>query len=313
MKFFNSFGRKRLTLMVLLFACAGLAGLGIWRSSAFQQTTRSVPKLSDNDLKAYARASLQRGVGDQVRLATAVDSSESVQASVESAANFIFERADLSMSAETKSRLVKAEQDVLRGTGRRVSVEELTDTLTDIVLNRVAILTNAEIEWAVHVYQPNPEGEITARANGKWGYLTTEQLTSQVRAGRQWSGRGNVALKTSLRSMIAEEVQARVNALVTALPEKFGNVQREGATPVQALLLAYSLAADDPLENSQSELRSQLIQRRMAEEQTRPANLRRDSGKAYGVNGFVYSSPVNLFFDKAAITQLLARAEGGTK
>ena len=313
MKFVNSLGRKRLTLAALLLACVGLAGLGIWRSAAFQQTKQPAPSVSGDELKGYARASLQRGVGDQVRFATATDSAESVQASVESADNFILERTNLSMSAETKIRLVKAEQDVLRGNGRRLSVEELTDTLTEIVLNRVATLNNADIEWAANVYQPNSGGQITARANGKWGYLTTEQFSSQVRAGRQWSGRGNVALKTSLRSMIDGEVQARVNALATTLPEKFGNLHREGATPVQALLISYSLAADDPLESSQSELRSQLIQRRMIEGQTRPAHLRRDSGKPYGVNGFVYSSPVNLFFDRAAIGQLLARAEGGTK
>lgn len=314
MKFVASLGRKRSTLVVLLLACVGFAGVSIWRISAFQRIAPRSHKLSENEIRDAARARLQRGIGGQVTLAVAGDSEEQVKASVDSAAKFISERADLFMSEETKNRLVRAEQDVLNGNGQRISVDQLTDTLTAIVTNRLSALNDKQIMQVADSFRPNSKGQITARANGQWGYLTREQFIGQVKAGRMWSRRGDATLKISLRSMIDEEVKSRVHALVTSLPEQFGSVTREGATPLQALVISYSLAADDPLEGSQSDLRNQMVQKRMIEMQVRPTGPQnRDSGKAYGLNGFIYSSPINLFFDRAAIDQLLTSAEGGIK
>jgi len=314
MKFVNLLGRKRSTLVVLLLACVVFAGFSLWRISASQRNANLSHNLSDNEVRDAARLRMQRGVGDQVRLAVAGDSEERVKASVDSAARFISERADLFMSDETKNRLVRAEQDVLNGNGQRISIDRLTDTLTAIVTNRVSALNDRQIMQAADSFRPNSQGQITARANGQWGYLTREQFIGQVKAGRMWSRRGDATLKVSLRSMIDEEVKSRVNALAASLPEQFGSVTREGATPVQALLISYSLAADDPLESSQSDLRNRIVQKRMIEMQARPTGPQnRDSGKAYGLNGFIHSSPVNLFFDRAAIDQLLTGAEGGIK
>ena len=315
MKFVNSLGRKRSTLVVvLLLACVGFAGFGIWRISAFQRNAHLSQKPSENEIRDAVRVRMQRGVGGQVKLAVAGDSEERVKASVDSAARFISERADLFMSAETKNRLVHAEQAVLNGNGQRISVDQLTDTLTAIVTNRLSALNDRQLVQAADSFRPNSKGQITARANGQWGYLTREQFIAQAKAGRMWSRRGDAALKISLRSMIDEEVRVRVQALVTGLPEQFGSVTREGATPLQALLISYSLAADDSLENSQTDLRNQIVQKRMVEMQTRPTGPQnRDSGKAYGLNGFIHASPVNLFFDRAAIDQLLTNAEGGIK
>ncbi|MGB7926157.1 MAG: hypothetical protein WCF57_23150 [Pyrinomonadaceae bacterium] len=310
MKFVNSLGRRRfLFLLALVLACGGLAG--IWQSSAFQRTKQPTQRLTANEMKAASRARMQRGVGGQVRFASPGDSEATVKTSVDSVAKFIYERSNLYMSAATKNRLVKAEQDALNGNGHRISVADLTETLTTITANRLSTLKDTEIERAVDTFRPTPEGMITARSNGKWGYLTRADFIRQVKAGRGWSLRGDAAVKTALRSMIDEEVRDRVTSLVATLPERFGNVTREGATPTQALLISYAVAADDSLESSQSDLRTQFIQQRMAQRQTRPEKAQHDPGKAYGVKGFMYSSPVDLFFDKSMITQLLTRAEGG--
>ncbi|MBV9958480.1 MAG: hypothetical protein JO360_08670 [Acidobacteria bacterium] len=298
--------------MALILACVGLAGLGIWHSSALQRTKHPIQKPSQNEMKAAARARLQRGVGSQVKLAAAGDSAELVRASVDSVAQFIFERSNLNMSVETKMRLAQAEEQALNGNGSRLNVDKLAESLTASVTTRLAALSDKEIERAANAFHENAEGRITMRASGKLGTLTRADFIRQAKAGREWGRRGDAAIKTALGSMIRQEVADRFDNLAASLPEQFGRVSQEGATPVQALLIAYSVATDDPLEGSQSDLRNQLVEQRMFERKSPPAQAeQRAWDKAFGVNGFIYSTPVDLFFDKTTLTQLLA--EGGSK
>lgn len=263
-------------------------------------------------MKAALRTRLQRGVGNQVKLAAAGDSAELVRASVDSAAQFIFERSNLNMSAETRMRLAQAEQQALNGDGYRLNVDKLTEALTTSVTNRLASLNDKEIERAANAFREDSEGRITMRASGKLGTLTRADFIRQAKAGREWGRRGDVAIKTALGSMIRQEVADRFDNLAAALPEQFGRVSQEGATPVQAILIAYSVATDDPLEGSQSDLRNQLVEQRMFERKSPPAQAeQRAWDKAFGVNGFIYATPVDMFFDKTTLTQLLA--EGGSK
>ncbi len=314
MKFANSSGRSRVLLVALILTCAGLAGFGIWRSSALQRNKQPVPKVTTDEMQAATHALMQRGIAGQVKLAGALDSEEQVKASVDSAAKFIYERSGLYMSDETRKRLAQAEREVLKGNSPRLSVEGVTDAFTNIVSNRLAQLNDAEIEYAVNTFQPNAQGRITVRADGKWGYLTKGELNKQMKAGREWSNRGDRAVRVGLHSMIEEEVRDRLSALSQSAPEQFGDIARQGATPLQALLLAYSVATEDPLAGSQDELKAQLIQQRMATGMARPAKSSGpSSGKAYGVNGFLNSSPAYLLISKEAVGELITRVEGGGK
>lgn len=314
MRFVKSFGRARFIVAALILACAGVAGIGMWRGSAFQRTKQPVQKLTDEQVQAAARARIQRGVGDQVRLAAPGESDRKVRASVDAAAGFIYQRSNLYMSESTKVRFAQAEQKVINGRGHRLSTDELIDTLTEVVATRLTTLSDADVERAASIYRPNADGEITVRSDGRWGYLTKDALVQQVKVGRTWSQRGDVSLRTALRSMIDQDVKARLETLSVNAPAQFGDVERQGLTPVQALLLAYSVAVDDPLEGSQSDLRESIVQERMLNGAVRPTQKQqRISNKAYGVNGFLQSSPGYLFFDKAAVSQLLNRAEGGQK
>ena len=52
------------------------------------------------------------------------------------------------MSDDFKKRLAKAERDVLNGKSRYISVSELTDNMTSAVVDRLATLTDKEIDAA---------------------------------------------------------------------------------------------------------------------------------------------------------------------
>lgn len=312
MKSLTSSRQARLIAFALVLVCAGFIGTKAWRAFALKNPSQAA---SPTEIKTNFHSRLSRGIGNEVKFASQKDSDEKVKESVESADNFIYLRSGLKMSDETKDRLIKAEKNVLKGKGHRLSAAELTDTLTDAVTERVATLTDAEIDNAAKTFRATPEGEISSRANGEWGFLTREDFVQQAKAAREWSRNGDKALRDAMRPMVAHEVNKRLADLSEALPGQFGNSADAGVTPTQAVIVAYSIAADDPLSDSQADFRMIKAQQNMALKRTRAAEKaqKQDSGRPYGPNGFVFSTPANLVLSKKAVDKLIDRAEGGNK
>jgi hypothetical protein len=217
------------------------------------------------------------------------------------------------MSDETKKRLAKAESDVLKGKTRHITLSELTDNLTTAVVDRLATLTDEEIEHAAEI-SSDENGEIRSRADGKWGVLTKKELIGQAKSGREWSRQGDSALRAALRPMIEGEVNDRAATLGAALPAQFGRAGTQGVTPTQALIIAYSVAADDPLTDSQSDIEQMIVQKRIAARMTREQKKAQKnvSGRPYGPGGVEHPSAAHLFL-KAAVDKLLNLSEGGEK
>lgn len=315
MKYVNLL-RQRISLVAiaLALACAAATGISMWPVASKNEPKPG--KYSEDDVKQDLRKRAQAGVGNSVRFATPTASAAEVDASVESVASFIQERAGLSMSADTKKRLSQAEKDVLKGKVRRLGVGELTEALTDITLERLSLLTDQEIETAANISSSTADGEISSRESGKWGSLSKDEFISQLKAGREWSKHGDSALRLAVRPLVEEEVNERVKYLSESLPTQFGGVPADGATPTQVMMLAYSVAADDHLLGSQNDLEQEKILRRIAAKQTRAdkkAQSKRESGKAYGPGGYLHSSPLHLLLNQDTVGRLISRMEGGKK
>jgi hypothetical protein len=259
--------------------------------------------------KQHLQNKLRKGIGSEVRFAA---KPEQADEAVESAADFIYWRSGLKLSNAFKKRLAKAESDVLNGRASYITVNELTDDMTAAVVDRLATLTDEEIEEAAEA-SSDANGKVRSRADAKWGVMNKEDLIVQAKAGREWSRRGDVGLQVGLRSMIEGEVNDRVSTLSAFLPDQFGNAYSQGVTPTQALLIAYSAAADDPLTNSRSDIAQMLLQKRMVERQTREQRKAQKnvSGRPYGPNGLLHPSAPNLFFTKSAFDKILNLSEGG--
>ncbi|MDQ3806372.1 MAG: hypothetical protein M3416_21395 [Acidobacteriota bacterium] len=295
--------RRRVSILVLGFLLLGvsLASIAAWRAAAVPQETE--------EAKKEQKKGLQRGVGSEVKFAKSGDSPEKVRESVDSAATFISYRADLHMSSETKARLAAAEEATLKGQGRRVSVDELTDALTDVVTERLSTITDTEIEQGVSVITTPEEAQTESQANSKWTLSSKEEFVTQVKAAREWSQRGDTAVRDTVRLYMKHEVRGRVKRLSEALPDKFGEAESEGITPVQAVLVSYSVATDDPLSDSKHDLSEKMVKRRMEAKQKR--GEKRESGKAYGAHGALVSAPAHLFINRKTTDQLLDRIAGG--
>ena len=298
--------RRRLMAIALAVACVTLGGAALWRVS------RTPAEASSKD-KQNLQQRLRKGVGSEVRFASA-DTPEQIDAAVSSAADFIHWRSGLRMSDKTRKKLARAESNVLKGESNRIPLGELIDTLTSVAVDRLATLTDEEIAQAVDA-SSDEHGAVLSRADGKWGVLTKKELIQQAKSGREWSRQGDLALRSGLRSMIEEEVNDRAATLSASLPEQFGQVGAEGVTPTQALLIAYSVATDDPLTDSRSDIEQMLAQKRIDARQTRDDKKaqRGVSGRPYGPRGLVHPSAAHLFLNKAGVNRLLNLGKGGNK
>lgn len=296
--------RRPLIAIATVLAFLVSAGIAVWYPS------RLPAKASAED-KQNLQNQLRKGIGSEVRFAARPEQADEA---VASAADFIHWRSGLKLSNGFKKRLAKAESDVLNGQSPYIAVNELTNDMTAAVVDRLATLTDEEIEEATEA-SSDANGEVRSRADAKWGVMSKTELILQAKAGREWSKRGDVGLRHGLRSMIAGDVNDRMSTLSALLPEQFGNAYSQGLTPTQALVIAYSVAADDPLTNSRSDIAQMLMQKRMDERQTREQRKAQKnvSGRAYGPNGLLHPSAPTLFFTKSAIDKLLNLNEGGKK
>lgn len=292
--------------IALAAALVVVGSVAAWHAS-------KLPAEASSEEKQRLNERLRKGVGGEVRFASSASRPEQVDESVKSVDDFIYWRSGLRMSDETKRRLAKAENDVLKGKTKHITLGELTDELTTAVAERLATLTDEEIGQAADA-SSDENGEIRSRADGKWGVLTKRELIQQAKSGREWSRQGDSALRAALRPMIEGEVNDRVATLGAALPEQFGQAGTRGVTPTQALLITYSVAADDPLADSRGDIEQTIVQKRMDARQTREQKKAQKnvSGRPYGPRGFEHPSAPHLFF-KAGVDKLLSRSEGGAK
>jgi hypothetical protein len=299
--------RRRYSLAIALLAAFALVGsAAVWQAS-------KLPAEASSEDKRQLNERLRKGVGSEVRFASAAADPQQIDEAVRSTDEFIYWRSGLRMSDETKKRLAKAESDVLKGKSKRIPLNELTDNLTTAVVDRLATLTDEEIQKATDA-SADEHGDIRSRADGKWGVLSKKELVQQAKSGREWSQRGDSALRAGLRTMIEEEVNGRAVTLSAALPDQFGQSVAQGVTPTQALLIAYSVSADDPLTDSRSDIEQMLVQKRMDARITREQKKAQKnvSGRPYGARGWAHPSGTSLLF-KAGVEKLLKHSEGSKK
>lgn len=295
--------------VAIVLVCAGFLYAGIHGSNSIQRATQSTQEFNNKDFHAR----LRRGVGSEVHQAVGGNSPAQVEASIASMAGFIYGRSNMNMSDETKKKLAKAEQSVLEGKTTRLSVAELSDIVTGVITDRLAALRDDEIEQAADTFRATPEGIVSPRYTGKWGFLHRDELVAQLKAGREQSKRKRTEMRKQFRPVVVDEINERISYLSEAMPEQFGRMNTDGVTPLQSILIFYSIAADDPLSDSQAEIASQVTLYKQHRTYIKGERVKRphDYDKAFGVNGVMYASPIHLLFNHDATDTLVNRFEKG--
>lgn len=309
MKQLSSFRRVLFIATMTVITCALAIGVSLWRTAAVRndRTTEARQKFKE---------SVHEGVGSEVRFARQGDDRNSVFASIESAAHFMRQRSGVDLSGQTKTRLADMEARTLDGTTRRITPDELSEILAATVVERITVANDAEINHAVETMQgfnaPDlPEGfrksraQVLLRANTA-SVITPKQLTAQVKLLRATNPITRALITAGIKQAASSEVQKRLKYLSEAVPEQFGRAATEGFTPTQAVLIAYSAASDDPLADSTVNLQKRLLSVRDGIERLTGQHYPSPEGHlAYGVNGYIFSTPLDIAFDEQSMNLLL--------
>lgn len=311
MNYLNTMSRARSAVLMFTLACVAAAAFGVWRSSAVRREASA-------DAEQRFHESLRDGVGREVAFARRGDDTHKARASVESAARFIFNRSGVRLSEATKHRLAEMETRTLGGATRAVTPHELSQNLAAVLMERVSRMTEADMEQAAATlrgfYAPDlPEAyrhrsNVRLRASHAIRYKP-EQFVAQLKAIQRADAPTRQVFQAAANGFAETHVRSRIDFLRAALPEQFGAVA-QGLTPVQAFVITYSVVADDLLADSTPNLRKRMkaLQERIARngQGHYPSP---DGHFAYGVNGYLYSTPLDLVLDEQTLNDLLNRIE----
>lgn len=312
MKYLRSLRQRHYLAAALLLACISLVGVGVMRSAASRRMITTPADFhsspSPDQIKQGFREQIKRGLGSQVRFADAKASSRQIQESVEAAARFISGRSGFGMSEETKKRLIKVEQRTLTGGAPRLTAESLAAVLTTATVEQVLLLTDEKI--AQMALTEGRQG-ISLSANGDMS-LTPEQFTIQVKILRGQLASDNIAAREAVQAAFEKEVQTRISALSDAAPEQFGR-SAEGLTPLQAVVIAYSVVVDDSLGGSQEDLGKTIEVRPAAAAKAKKIRETGRTVNAFGPKGLIFTSPTSFIFNRRMVNDLMNQFEkGGT-
>jgi hypothetical protein len=292
----------------------------------------SMVRSPQNDQKVLdeLRVMTLDGLGREVTLALPGAPPEQSRAAVASVRTFIRGRSGLDMGDEVENRLVNMEAITLSAHARRISPDELTDLMTQTLLERVRRLKDEEITRAATILGCEdcaqtgaiPESaSVMPRASGE-GTIKAQIAIDAIKRVRDHAFITSAILPmvSLARTGMEREIKRRLIAFSYSLPDQWGRVDSEGMTPLQAYLIAYAVAADDHLWYSQANLRSVMVrseQLKLAEggksadgnHSAVSVESRLSQRTAFGVNGYIFASPLDLILDKETTTRLLDQIE----
>lgn len=228
-------------------------------------------------------------------------------------ANFIFYRSGVQLSQANKDLLRELEEKSWQQS-KRINRGYLTRILSDIAIEKITKATDADINYiaknlggfdAPDLPESFKKGNKTLmlRASGA-GYIEEEEFIEQAKVLRD-TIKSNKIVQSFIVSAIEREIGDRINFLAKASPKYFGS-SRSDLTPAQAVLVTYAIITDDFPAGNQKEL-----QQKMEDLQKIFSRLNNQSypsphgHRAYGANGYLFSTPANLLLDDAAVAKIL--------
>lgn len=229
--------------------------------------------------------------------------------------SFVSYRAGVLLSDAGKQSLATSESLTASG-GKRISKDALADILASLAAERLASLTDEEVDSAVESLRgfshPDlPDGFrrgrefVSLRANGK-GRMSATDLKHQIESLRGPAAQSKLT-RSLVRNSIALEIDAVCEVIADADPEFFGGSKCE-MTPIQAVLVTYAVVTDDLLAGGRAE-----IAERMRKIHETAASVSGGSYPApngytpYGRNGYIFSTPADLLMDAYGINKLIEK------
>lgn len=303
--------RSRIILLAaLLGGCLVVASIMQWNGDA--KSNRFAAR------GEQYKARLRDGLAGLVT--NSPSSGESIRPAIEALSQVIQRRSGVRIGQETKRTLAALEERVLGGGIRRISGSELEWILSQVLRDRIGQLSDSDVEHAVDVLRgfsaPGlPEALSRGRSfikprASRGGPKVSDQLMDQIRTFRNNARTGDDSFAFLMLTLTSKEMESRLASIDAALPGWFARSGVDGGpsevllTPVQAILIYYSIVSDDNLLDSQiNQERSMRSMRDFLA--SRYGRYPDPIGyHAYGVNGYIYSSPTDLFMDDGTLGRI---------
>lgn len=329
------FGRPGRSVIAACVVGGALLSASIWHSSAirrqnngltFRNGVLDLSQTVSPEERALGRqrfiASIREGISG-IGVTSVESSGKDVRGAVDSLAGFIRARTGIGLPEATKARLAAMEKATLKTRSGSISIDKLSRILTNWVLDRVATLTDQELDAVEDSLRGFTTSELAANpppklAERKSLHLRASVLVHESRAAgllksiRDRAAAGDDTLKQEAFGLVRQEVGKRVDTLSEAAPDIFG-VSSPGQagvrlTPLRSLLLIYAVVSDDPLAHDQANLEKAMTERWEWKVSHGGSGYYPppDGHYPYGANGYLYSSPLDLFFNEQALGRLLA-------
>lgn len=301
--------RSRFIAVVLVTLSAAILALSVWHINSVRG--------QDPQEEFYAR--IRDGVGGEVALAPPNATVAAARISVDDLSDFMYSRAGVGLTETVKNRLANMEVSALAGTTRRITPDELSTIIAETAMERISALTQQQIEYSAETFRgfdhPQlPESfrrgrdHIALRASGGQDGTPADfiaQLT-KIKGADQTSQK---IYKGAAKNLATQEVDERIGMLGAAIPDKYGTV-KSGMTPLQAMLIAYSVASDDLLCDSATNLRLRMQATQRGVSDITGTSFPSPNGyRAYGSNGYFFSSPLEIMLDEVTMNRLLDRIQ----
>jgi hypothetical protein len=298
--------------LVLAVSGGGMLGIGMFRSS----TVKNSKWLR---AKNQYLSQLREGLAEISFVPSGAGKGE-VGASVDSAAAFIESRSGIVLTQELRSSIAEMEQQAMSDVSS-FTLSDVKETLTPWLGERLSTLSDDEFDHAIETLRGFNAPDLPGHPVGDrdWVHLRASALIQvdrvipQARKLREGLAAGDADTQVLVGGFISSEVESKAMNLSHGL----SGISAEGIqagkhgdlrfTPLQVVLIAYSVVSDDPLTRSQLNLRRAMKQKQASYVSTADHYPSPESHQAYGVNGYLHSSPVDLFFGADQVRSLLER------
>lgn len=227
--------------------------------------------------------------------------------------DFMNYRAGVQLDQATKNLLNTTEQQFWSHS-KHIDPDTLAQIITAITIEQIPSLSNSQITEIADSFSGfNAPGlpqtielgrsDVRLRASGR-GFMSKSGFTSELTQLRD-GGANSKSVETMIYLAVHDEIKRKASLLREAEPGLFSGGELE-MTPIVATLITYAVVTDDQLLFNQSGLSDHMIQRQQVVQNTLGVSYPSPNGhKAYGQNGYVFSSPAALILSSSNLTALV--------
>lgn len=240
-------------------------------------------------------------------------SENKIAASVKSLSKFMEDRSGVVINPDAQKVLVSQEQDFRSNNSNGISSSELGELIYETVLERASKWNEQETASAIESWKglnhPDlPESykkgrsRIKLRASGAG--IRTDELSSFLSALKRGNGEIPEFYLSFLKQEITRKVENRYESFSEIMPEQFPPSE-QNISPFNSMLLAYSIIADDSFAGSMDGLAREMNSAYEWSKKQYGKYPNPNGFKAYGPNGYKYSSPTDILLDNDGINIFL--------